>query len=371
MPNCYVCNSDITEDNSTEEHILLNSMGGRLKSTRLICKNCNSKFGNTFDSELSDQLNFLATILMIKRDRGTPPPILMERKSTGEKLSVDHEGKPRLAKPTVEQCKVGEATHIRIQARDMNEARQILNGLKRKYPTIDVEEQLASAKVIEEHLDEHLNMKLVIGGKTSLPAILKMAINYYIERTGDLESLSNAIDNLKKNDSSRVEPIILKERLFCLDNGEVTHSIFINGNKDSHRLYAIIELYNVFQFVVRLSDSYTRDDFTDLYVYDVLERAEKKKTPTHVPEFDLIFNHSYPSSDPDFAILRQALERCMGVAMQRQHDFFRKEMIKDCWESTVDKMIPQGSAITQEALDAFQTEFMNKLRPYLLSMMKR
>ncbi|WP_411835373.1 HNH endonuclease, partial [Paenibacillus barengoltzii] len=30
--NCYVCKIELTKDNETEEHILLNSIGGRLKS---------------------------------------------------------------------------------------------------------------------------------------------------------------------------------------------------------------------------------------------------------------------------------------------------------------------------------------------------
>ena len=59
MIKCYLCGTEITEENKTVEHIVLNSIGGRLKSSKLICKNCNSKFGNTFDACLSKQLEFL------------------------------------------------------------------------------------------------------------------------------------------------------------------------------------------------------------------------------------------------------------------------------------------------------------------------
>jgi len=138
MPNCYVCNAVIEDENITKEHILLNSIGGRLKSNRLICKTCNSTFGSSTDSELSNQLNFFANILMIKRERGNPPPVLMEKKSTGEKYYVDHNGKPQIEKPSVIQKANDVGTEISIQARDMNEARQILTGLKKKYPTISM-----------------------------------------------------------------------------------------------------------------------------------------------------------------------------------------------------------------------------------------
>jgi len=365
-----MCNKEIDKENTTSEHILLNSIGGRLKSTKLICKSCNSKFGNTIDSQLSEQLNFFANVLMIKRDRGTPPPVLMENESTGEKFYVNHQGKPRAAKPIVEQNKVEEGIQLNIHARDMQEARQILTGLKRKYQNIDTEEVLGSAKVIQKPIDEYLTIKLVIGGNESLPALLKMAINYYVEQTGDIKSVEDAIEDLKNNDPARVDSIILEERLFALESKEVTHSIFINGDKESGRLYAIIELYNVVQFIVRLSSKYNGEDFEDLYVYDLLDGTEKSKIPINIPDFDYIFGFSFPSSTPDFAIMQKAIERCLGIATQRQRSYFQNKIIKDSWTATIDKMIPKGSIITEEATEAFTNELMSKLQPYIMRIME-
>jgi len=370
MPNCYVCNAVIEDENVTEEHILLNSIGGRLRSTRLICKTCNSTFGSSVDSELSNQLNFFANILMIKRERGKPPPVLMEKESTGEKYFVDHNGKPQIAKPSVIQKANDVGTEISIQARNMNEARQILTGLKKKYPTMNIDAILASAKIIQEPIDEYLHIKLVIGGKESLPAILKMAINYYIEKTGDIESVKSAIDDLKRNISTKAEPIILNDRIFILEDKEITHSIFINGEKSSKRLYAIIELYSTIQFVVKLSDNYNKEDFIDLYVFDVLERAEKAKKPINIPSHDFVFSFLYPSSEPDFSKMQDAMSRCMEIAMERQHLFFQNEMIKSTWENTIDKLIPENGVITKEAADAFTDELMKQLEPYLIRMIK-
>jgi hypothetical protein len=212
-------------------------------------------FGSGSDSELSEQLNFMANVLMITRERGNPPPVLMERESTGERYYVDHKGKPEIAKPVFEKVARGPDTQIRIQARTMQEARQMLTGLKKKHPNLDVEAILSSAKVIREPIDEHLHVKLVIGGKDSLPAILKMAIGYYIELMDDITSVGEAIDDLRKNDPKRVEPIILGNRLFDLEEKEITHSIFLFGDSTSRRLYAIIELFSTVQFAVRLSDT--------------------------------------------------------------------------------------------------------------------
>lgn len=42
----------------SEEHIIPNAIGGKLKSKELICKKCNSKLGHSMDKELAEQLDF-------------------------------------------------------------------------------------------------------------------------------------------------------------------------------------------------------------------------------------------------------------------------------------------------------------------------
>lgn len=70
--NCYVCDVELIKENETEEHIILNAIGGKLKSKKLICKVCNSNFGGRIDDSLAKQLNPIANLLNIKRERGKP-----------------------------------------------------------------------------------------------------------------------------------------------------------------------------------------------------------------------------------------------------------------------------------------------------------
>jgi hypothetical protein len=74
--NCWCCDAALTVANYSNEHILLNACGGRLKSKWLLCKDCNSLFGNKFDHELATQVNDIMNYLMIKRDRKSPQPII-------------------------------------------------------------------------------------------------------------------------------------------------------------------------------------------------------------------------------------------------------------------------------------------------------
>lgn len=43
MSRCYICENPITESNKSVEHVFLNSIGGRLKSEALMCRQCNTE----------------------------------------------------------------------------------------------------------------------------------------------------------------------------------------------------------------------------------------------------------------------------------------------------------------------------------------
>ncbi|AUC75782.1 HNH endonuclease [Olleya sp. Bg11-27] len=89
---CYRCEDIIDDKNSSEEHIIINACGGRLKSKNLLCKKCNSIFGDKFDCELARTTNVITNLLMVKRHHGVPQPIRTTRTSTGEKYYLDYGG---------------------------------------------------------------------------------------------------------------------------------------------------------------------------------------------------------------------------------------------------------------------------------------
>jgi hypothetical protein len=106
-----------------------------------------------------------------------------------------------------------------------------------------------------------------------------MAINYYIEKTGDNVSVSAAINDLKNNIPIKVEPIIFEKRMYDLDLDldEVFHSIYLLGSQSERKLYAIIELFNAVSFIVKLSENYNLPDIEELYVLMCYYVKRRKK----------------------------------------------------------------------------------------------
>ena len=138
--DCYKCEVQLTEENASEEHIILNACGGRLKSKGLLCKKCNSDLGDQFDRELAETTNDLANLLIIKRHNGEPQPIRTIHKATGEKYNIEYGGAPVQSKTNYEITvdKDGKG-RLSINAKNEKEFKKTLSGLKRKYPDLDID----------------------------------------------------------------------------------------------------------------------------------------------------------------------------------------------------------------------------------------
>src|ERR1700728_4612370 len=73
--NCIVCDEAITELNDSDEHVVANAIGGRLKVSGVVCRICNPTTGRHWDSVLAEQLHPLSMMFAIKRERGAVPEL--------------------------------------------------------------------------------------------------------------------------------------------------------------------------------------------------------------------------------------------------------------------------------------------------------
>jgi hypothetical protein len=162
-PRCVLCDTEITNTNDSQEHLILNAIGGTRKVRGVYCVRCNSDSGSRWDSDAVRQLEFLASHLGIVRERGNGRAVDLVTLS-GRAVRKRPDGRlsfPR-SKPSI--TPKGEGVEIRIQATTRAEAQRTLRGLKRKYPKLDVEAALASIDDRETYLAEPVKAELTFGG---------------------------------------------------------------------------------------------------------------------------------------------------------------------------------------------------------------
>ncbi|GMB08099.1 HNH endonuclease [Thermolongibacillus altinsuensis] len=279
---CYVCDIDLTKENETDEHILLNAIGGKLKSRRLICKDCNSRFGSDIDDKLAQQLNPIANLLDVKRDRGQPQNV----KGTYEnkEIIIEPGGKIKLARPYIDK---GEKV-VHIEASTMGEAKKVLRGLKRKHPELDIEEALKNAKRSKDYLPS-VTINMSFGGKETKQAICKMAVNFYIFSGGDSKVIKHLLPFIEgKEEEAEVYYFYPRSEVFYKGEKDVIHTLLLVGDPLKKELYVYIELFNEFKMVVFLDREYNGEPIYNSYHYNVVTNEEiEYDTPIRIASKDL------------------------------------------------------------------------------------
>lgn len=261
---CYVCSNELTRENETEEHIVLNAIGGKLKSKKLICISCNSKFGGRIDDKLAQQLQPIANLLNVKRDRGKPQNV--KAKHGSKEVIIEPGGKMKLSRAYHEI----DGEFIHIEAPSIADAKRVLLGIKRKYPHLDIDKALESAETKKDRSAKAI-ISMDFGGNDVARAFCKMAVNFFLHNGGDLNEVQHLLPFIEgKVDEAEVYYFYPRTEIFRKGKEEILHSLILEGDKERKQLYVIIELFNEFKMVVFLSKDYQGEDLYESYHYNLV-----------------------------------------------------------------------------------------------------
>ena len=367
---CYKCEAPLTKENKSIEHIIPNGIGGKLKSKSLLCKKCNRAFGDTYDAEFCKKLNTMGALLMIKRERNSNPKIKNVKSDSGELYNLVDGIHPEPIKPDIDVNE--EENTIHIGARDEKELRHIIQQLKKKYPTLD--DQSLEKKMIRSkyYLNEALHLNLSVGGNGFMKAVLKIAINFYIFKTKRKDDVVDAIAKLESLDelsNDLIHHYYTEDSTNYSDGGEVSHTIHIFGNSEKKLLYAFVEIFSSFAFIVNLNTNYIGDNISYTYCYDVLTKKEIKK------EINLSYEGSLKG---DLALLNQEfiariqkkVSRVMAIADKRQINLVISNITRTASKEYF-KSIPMGTIITEEMVNGYFNRVAKDAAPFIYHLQNR
>ncbi len=367
---CYVCDIEITNKNETDEHIIINAAGGRLKYKGLICSKCNSDFGETIDSRLAKQLNILANMLMVKRHRGEPQSIIGYKQSTGEKYILEVGGKPKLTKHTIDKTVDGDNINISITASSEKELRKTLTNIAKKYPYFDEEEAIKSAQWREEYFDEALHFQNEIGGNEVFRAVCKCATNFFVYSKGDVSQIKHLIPYIKGEEDKEVVWMHYQENLYELNPDESSHVIHLAGKKDEQVLYCYVDYFNAHKYLVLLNDNYQGQDIKETYVFDLINVTPIQREVKVDYDRATLLGYFINKETKLFEKVNKSLRHSLVLGLKRQDGKRMNELIERAIQSSLGKY-PIGIPITQEMCNETTEEIMKNITPYLIRRMKK
>jgi hypothetical protein len=268
MVECYICDKTLEKSNLTVEHIILNAIGGKLKSNNLICQICADEI-NGIDGALTTGLKALGNLLNPDRDKRKNPPFRAKMTGTQEWVYLRPGEKPVQAQnePLVEnRLNDNENPHIHIRATP-SQFKQVLENLK---DDIDITQanidQIVRNIVPQERFIE-ADVTVTFDDKC-FRSVCKTAINYYIYNQGDPSFIKHLIPYIKNQSDGHYVWYYYPDN--PIHNQDIAHTLFINGNSKEEILYAYLELYNVFKLIVLLSDCYTGENIQESYCFDLI-----------------------------------------------------------------------------------------------------
>jgi hypothetical protein len=261
MGSCYACEIPLTRENISREHIIQNSVGGRLKLP-ILCKSCNAEFGSQADAALACALNPLANLLNIKRDVGQPQPI-EGTLTTGERVLIKPDGKVYLRDTKHEILTAdNDQKQLHVNGPDMSAIKKRLIGLKRKqFPNLDIDTALAGFKTSPRPLDEWLTSSFDFGDPITFQAVTKAAIGFYISNGGDRCQIAHILPFIKSGTGAPpVEFFYPDSPVVQEQSRDLLHHLVLVGSSEDRILYCYVSYFGTANYLVMLNSHYSGPD---------------------------------------------------------------------------------------------------------------
>jgi len=254
--NCIVCDVPIVDANDSEEHVVANAIGGRLKVRGVVCRLCNGTTGHTWDAVLANQLHPLSIMFDIKRERGEVPH-LKATTIAGEQIYIRNDGSLHPAPTAPVTYTEGDNTLMRVTTPTIEEAKKVLETLqKRRFHKLDVEKELSKAEE-QWKFDSIFKFELGLGGVESGRAIVKAALTLALHNGVDARSCGNALRYLRNPDAP-VPYGFFFERDLVANRPDRTplHCVAVSSRGNDGQLLGYVEYFGVHRMVVCLADDY-------------------------------------------------------------------------------------------------------------------
>ncbi|MDR6419884.1 hypothetical protein J2801_002135 [Paraburkholderia phenoliruptrix] len=369
---CALCEDPIALRGDSGEHIIPNSIGGRRRIWGFICKDCNSRAGDSWDAELWRQFSHIASMHGIDRERGEIPAIPVKTVS-GKQLVLLPDGS--LMPQRISFAKVsnpeGKGFLINATVRTSHEAEDMVRGLAARYPEINAEEMLSSLKASSEFIDSPITFGVGFGGPLGGRSMVKTAIAMASHIGVESSACDLALPYLLDENSEAPYALFYERDLVGKRPTTYTpHIVSVRGDPLSGYLWGYVEYFGMARIVVPLSDRYDGSPMSSTYAFN----------PANGKEIDIGVDLSFSDDEIERIKANKAYtdEQYAAVANSSFGIVYfrsvRRQVKKTFAESAAyaaSKLgINHGEVIAPEHAMKFAQYLTEKLQPLIIHMMK-
>lgn len=365
--NCALCDCILSKENDSEEHIILQAIGGRKKVLGVLCKPCNDKSGHNWDAPLTKILAPLCLMLNIKRERGTTPDQVFET-IKGEAIRIRSDGTITIDKAGAKVIDKDGQKYLNVQARTTKEAKKLLKGKKRKYPDLDIEQIMTNVEYQQTYLDDPIKISFEFGGPQAGRSLVKSALVLAATNGIEAKLCDTALNYLKCEDATPCFGFYYEKDLILNRPAQnIFHCIAVSGNAESGLLLAYIEYFCAQRVVICLSDSYAGANVHDCYAIDPMTGKELN-IKFHIPFTSEDITAIYEYKMIPEGAMQEAMRLPIKLAAKLDFDRSRDRVINDVVDYAFKNCgAVEGEFLTDEQKRKFSGLMAEKLLPFFAS----
>jgi hypothetical protein len=296
---CIFCNNPL---DGSDEHIIPESVNGRLHSKLLICHNCNSnKFGRSIDPVLAEIFKTLLLLLGLKNAR----PLQLEAPD-GRKYIMDHKGKVSQVAPEFSVEKKDGLTYISVSGDFKNTIRKFAKLAAPFWKPGQDANNVKLTKPEDNNPPLRAEFKIEVTDRLIL-MLNKIILEFHAHNHLDLAIISDLLAKVNKLDLSLDNVIFTNfyQEIREFGNEEISHLLTIRS--DGSILYGYVEIFNVICGLIILTENYNGPPIEATYYQDALTGNKLDGPVSLAPALvHLVQTKSSPTSE-DFSLLLQAL----------------------------------------------------------------
>lgn len=372
MAICMICGEEITTKNDTAEHIIPNAIGGRRTVKGFICRECNSTTGATWDAEVARQLHALSILIGVSRDSGDTPPMRVVT-NANEQLTIARDGKLSFSKPAIRKTPMdGGKMSIHIKARSEGEARTILEGMKKKYPDIDIDDALSRMNVNEIYANGLVNHNLSFGGEVSGRSVVKSCLALAFASGVDWSTCKLGVEYVRNRSAEACFGYFNERDLVTgRTDGLPLNCVAVTADGVHGLVLGYAEYFGIHRIVACLADDYDGPSKLSGYGIDPrsgeqveisVELQFNRKDIQEIYDYQRVSHENYKLS----------IEAVLGQIIERQHDDELSRVVSRAVHKGLEASgAVYGEVLTEAQIQKLASAAIADMTPFLASRIRR
>lgn len=255
---------------------------------------------------------------------------------------------------------------IAIAARSVQEAHEMLRGVKRKYPKADLDAIKRSAVAATSYLDEPIKLSFPFGGALAGRSLVKSCLCLAVASGVDADRCTDARKFLLDESADACyEHFYERDLVADRPSGQPFHLVAISNRGTDGQLLAYVEYFGVRRLLVRMARNYVGPEIHCSYALDPVSGEELAL------EFSLALSEAEVSATLAYqrvpgGSMEEAFTGILPSAMKAIAARVRERVIAEAVGAVVNGFgVGPDEPLTDAQLEAIPHLIVQRLRPFL------